>query len=130
MYKLVIGNVKITVEEDNIQRNDAIFAAKKAIAEAGRKGKVLSSIHIQMGASELETEVIEKIGAKTTRKTIKQSMADNIVSAAREKLYPTSPYAQKDGWVDGDTGQEWRGSEVDTARSEVMSKLEEWVKTL
>lgn len=130
MYKLVIGNVKITVAEDNIQRNDAIYAAKKAIAEAGRKGKILSSIHIRMGVSELETDVTEKSGAKAIRKTIKQSMADGMLSAAKEKLYPTSPYAQKDVWVDGDTGQEWRGSEVDTARGEVMAKLEEWVKTL
>lgn len=130
MYKLVIGNVKITVAEDNIQRNDAIYAAKKAIAEAGRKGKILSSIHIRMGASDLETDVTEKSGAKAVRKTLKQSMAYSIVSAAKEKFYPTSPYAQKDAWVDGDTGQEWRGSEVDTARSDIMEKLEEWVKTI
>lgn len=130
MYKLVIGNVKITVAEDNIQRTDAIYAAKKAIAEAGRKGKVLSSVYIRMGVSELEVDVTEKSGVKAIRKTIKQSMAGSVLSAAKEKLYPTSPYAQKDAWVDGDTGQEWRGSEVDTARGEVMAKLEEWVKTL
>ncbi|MCX7781419.1 MAG: hypothetical protein N2491_11050 [Negativicutes bacterium] len=130
MYKLVIGNVKVTVADDNIERNDAILAAKKAIAAAGRQGKILSQVTIRQGVADLEVEVTEKTGAKAVRKTIKQSMADNIRASVREKLYPASPYAQKDLWVDSDTGQEWRGAEVDTARSEIMAKFEEWLKTL
>ena len=130
MYKLVIGNVRVIVEEDSISRNDAIQTAKKAIADAGRKGKILSSISVRMGAEQLEAAVVEKSGAKAVRKTIKQSMADGMLTAVKEKLYPTSPYAQKDVWTDGDTGQEWRGTEVDTARSEIMAKYEEWLKTL
>ena len=130
MYKLVIGNVRINVAEDNISRNDAIQAAKKAIAEAGRKGKILSSVHIRLGSCGLETDTTEKTGAKAVRKTIKHSMADGMLAAVKEKLSPSSPYGQKDVWVDGDTGQEWRGSEVETSRDELIAKFEEWLKTV
>jgi hypothetical protein len=130
MYKLVIGNVKVTVADDNIERNDAIQSAKKAIAAAGRQGKILNHVEIRMGATDIEVEVTEKTGVKAVRKTIKQSIADSMLAAVRDKLCPSSPYAQKDIWVDGDTGQEWRGAEVDTARSEMMSKFEDWLKTL
>lgn len=130
MYKLVIGNVKITVEEDDIRREDAVRLAKQAISEAGKRGKFLSSVEIRPGAAGLEAQTVEKTGAKAVRKTIKQSMADGIITAAKEKLYPISPYAQKDAWTDSDTGQEWRGAEVETARSEIISKLEEWNKSL
>lgn len=130
MYKLVIGNVRVIVEEDNIPHKDAIQAAKNVIATAGGQGKLLSSVCIRLGAEGLETEVTEKIGAKAVRKTIKQSITDSMRIAIKEKLYPASPYAQKDIWIDGDTGQEWRGAEVDTARSELMSRFEDWIKTV
>ena len=130
MYKLVIGNVKVTVLDDDIDRSEAIREAKNAIAAAGRQGKLLSNVEIGVVAGEIEVETTEKAGVAAVRKTIKHSMADGMIAAVKEKLCPTSPYAQKDLWVDGDTGQEWRGSEVDTAREQILTAFEEWAGTI
>lgn len=130
MYKLIVGNVRVTVYGDNIPRSEAATAAKQAIAAASKQNKLLSHVEISAGDTDLEIKTTEKVGAKVAKKTLKQSMLDSLHAAIQEKLYPTSAFTKADVWFDGDTGQEWRGVEVDTARSEIMAKFTEWLKTL
>lgn len=130
MYKLIIGNVRVTVEDDAIDRLEAAALAREAVAAAARRGKLVSHIEIGAGDEGPRVEVTERAVSATVRKTVKQSMLDGVCAAAREKLFPTHAYAAKDTWIDADTGQEWHGSSVDEARQEIMAKLEEWIKTL
>ncbi len=129
MYKLIIGNVRVTVNDDSIKREQAAAYAKQAISAAGQQGKLLSHVALNTGPDGIEVDSTEKAGCRMVRKSIKQSMFDGILDAAREKLYPTGTFSQKELWFDGETGQEWRGAEVDTARTEVLTKLEEWIKS-
>ncbi len=129
MYKLIIGNVRVTVEDDAIDRLEAAALAREAVAAAARRGKLISHIEIGAGDEGPRIEVTERTVSATTRKTVRQSMLDGVCAAAREKLFPTHAYAAKDTWIDADTGQEWHGGSVDEARQEIMAKLEEWVKT-
>lgn len=130
MYKLIIGNVRISVMNDDIKREEATSAAKKAIAAASQRSKLLSHVEVNTGPNGLEVTTTEKIGAKVTRKTIKQSMLDGVYTSAREKFFPTSAFSQKDSWFDGDTGQEWSGEAVRVAREEVLKELEVWIKSV
>lgn len=130
MYKLIIGNVRVTVNDDSIKREQAAAHAKQAISAAGQQGKLLSHVELCAGPDGIEVATIEKTGCRMIRKTIKQSMLDGILDAAKEKFYPTGTFSQKELWFDSETGQEWRGVEVDTARSEVLARLEEWVKSV
>ena len=130
MYKLIIGNVRVTVNDDSIKREQAAAYAKQAITAANHQGKLLSHVELSAGPDGIEVASTEKAGCRMIRKTIKQSMLDGILDAAKEKLYPTGTFSQKDLWFDGETGQEWRGVEVDTARAEVLAKLEEWIKSV
>lgn len=130
MYKLIIGNVRVTVLDEEIGRDQAAAVARQALADASRQSKLLSHIEISLGEYGTEIKTTEKHGHKVSRKTIKQSMADAIYSAAREKLYPNSAFVSKDTWFDSDTGQEWFGESVDVAREEVLAKLEQWIKTV
>ncbi len=130
MYKLIIGNVRVTVNDDSIKREQAAAYAKQAIATASQQGKLLSHVELSAGPDGIEVASTEKAGCRMARKTIKQSMLDGILDAAKEKLYPTGTFSQKDLWFDGETGQEWRSVEVDTARAEVLAKLEEWIKSV
>lgn len=129
MYKLIIGNVRVTVNDDSIKREQAAAYAKQAISTAGQQGKLLSHVELSAGPDGIESTVTEKAGCRMIRKTIKQSMLDGLLDAAKEKFYPTGTFSQKDLWFDSETGQEWRGVEVDTARAEVLAKLEEWIKS-
>ncbi|HWR41523.1 hypothetical protein [Sporomusa sp.] len=130
MYKLIIGNVRVTVDDDSIKREQAAAYAKQAISTAGQQGRLLSHVELSSGPDGIEVATTEKAGCRTIRKSIKQSMLDGIFDAAKEKLYPTGNFSQKDLWFDSETGQEWRGVEVDTARGEVLAKLEEWIKSV
>jgi len=130
MYKLIIGNVRITVSEDTISREQAAAAARQAISNAQSQGKIISHIAISEGESGLEVKHTEKVGQRVTRKNVKHSMLDGMHDAINEKLYPTGIYSNKDVWFDSDTGQEWRGSEVDTARDELVAQFEAWMKTI
>lgn len=130
MYKLIIGNVRITVTDDSIGRNESTAAARQAIAAAGQQGKLLSHVEVALGDSGLDVKTTEKTGSKVARKTIKQSMLDGMNLAIKEKLYPTGTFSNKEVWYDADTGQEWRGSEVDSARSDLLAKFGEWMKTV
>jgi len=130
MYKLIIGNVRITVSEDTISREQAAAAARQAISIAQSQGKIISHIAISEGESGLVVEHTEKAGLRVTRKNVKNSMLDGMHDAINEKLYPSGIYCNKDVWFDSDTGQEWRGSEVDNARDELVAKFKAWIKTL
>ncbi len=129
MYKLILGNTKINVT-DEIDRKDAISAAKQAISEAGEQGKLLSQIDIYLEEQEIKVSTVERTGSRTSRKTIKQSMLDAIVISAQEKLYPSGDFTDKDLWFDIDTGQEWYGNDIEIARTDIIEKLKEWIKTV
>jgi len=130
MYKLIIGKVRVTVTDDGISRDQSTAAARQAILTANQQGKLLSHIEISGGGDTgIEVKTTEKTGCRIARKTIKQSMLDGMHAAIKEKLYPTGAFTNKDVWFDSDTGQEWRGTEVDSARSELLAKFEEWMKS-
>ncbi|CUH94131.1 hypothetical protein P22_0193 [Propionispora sp. 2/2-37] len=130
MYKLIIGNVRITVYDDAITRQEAAVTAKDAIHTAETQGKQLSHIELQLGPDGIEVKTTEKIGNKALRKTVKHSMLDGMLAAVKEKLSPTTAFSNKELWIDGDTGQEWRGSEVASTRDELLAKFEEWLKQM
>ena len=130
MYKLIIGNVRVSVLDDNINVDQAAMMAREAISTAGKHGKLLSQIEIASGEYGPEIESKEKLGHKVVRKTIKQSMVDGVIAAAREKLFPNNAFMSKDSWFDGDTGQEWHGDTVNEAREEIMLRLENWLKNV
>jgi len=130
MYKLIIGNVRVTVLSEDINRDQVTTMVRQALATASRQGKLLSHIEISSGEYGPELKTSEKIGHKVVRKTIKQSMLDSMHIAVREKLFPNNAFANRDSWFDGDTGQEWFGEAVDLAREEIMAKLEAWMKTV
>jgi hypothetical protein len=130
MYKLIIGNVRITVSDDTIGREQAATAARQAISLAQSQGKGISHIAIKIGENGLDVKTTEKIGHRVSRKTIKHSMLDGMHYAITEKLYPSGNFTNKDSWFDSDTGQEWRGSEVDSTRDELVAKFEAWMKTI
>lgn len=128
MYKFIIGNVRITVDDDDITHDQAIRAARQAIQAAGGQGKLLSHIELSRTEDGIDAATTERVGSKMLRKSLKQSMLDAVLSAAQEKLNPTDTYTSKDAWFDSDTGQEWHGGEVASLREEVLAKLETWVK--
>ncbi|MBC8015135.1 MAG: hypothetical protein H7X79_05255 [Sporomusaceae bacterium] len=130
MYKLIIGNVRITVSDDTIAREPAATAARQAISIAQSQGKSISHIAISAGEEGLEVKTTEKAGTRVSRKTIKHSMLDGMYCAINEKLYPSGNFSNKDAWYDVDTGQEWRGSEVDNTRDDLVAKFEAWMKTI
>ncbi|HMM20151.1 MAG TPA: hypothetical protein PKA10_05375 [Selenomonadales bacterium] len=127
MYKLIIGNVRVSVD-DSIGREEAAAIARQQVAIAAQQGKLLSHVEIDPGDDGPEIKLTERAGGRLAKKTLKQSMLDGILSAAQEKLYPTHMFANKDTWFDVDTGQEWYGGEVDAAREEMLAKLEAWTK--
>lgn len=130
MYKLIIGNVRVNVSDDNISRTQAVNAARQAILDAVNQNKLLSSVEISRLGDELEVNTIERTGAKLLRKSLKQSMLDGILTAACEKLSPSDGFSLKDAWFDNDTSQEWHGSDVINIRDELINKLEEWIKNV
>lgn len=128
MYKFIIGNVRITVDDDDITHGQAIQAARQAIQAASGEGKLLSHIELSRTEDGIDAATTERVGSKLLRKSLRQSMLDAVLSAAQEKLNPTDTYTNKDAWYDGDTGQEWHGGEVASLREALIAKLEEWVK--
>ncbi|KYZ77408.1 hypothetical protein AXX12_04645 [Anaerosporomusa subterranea] len=126
MYKLIIGNVRIAIHDDAIPREKAIAAAQEAVQKAGRAGKHLSQIDIFQSDEGISVKTIEKAGARASRKTLKQSMYDSILAAAKENL--ASSAAGPDSWTDDDSGQQWHGSEVEAARSQILTELSAWLK--
>lgn len=127
MYKLIIGNVRIAVHDESIERQRAIAAAHEAVQKAGRSGKQLSQIDLFGTDTGISITVTEKTGLRAGRKTLRQSMYDSILAAAEEKLAATQPKGQ-DNWSDSESGQQWHGSEVTAARSQVLTELKNWLK--
>lgn len=130
MYKLIIGNVRITVSDDAISREQAATAARQAISIAQSQGKLLSHIEINAGETDLEVLPTEKSGNRSSRKTIKHSMLDGMQAAIHEKLYPVGSFSNKDSWFDSETGQEWNGGCVSDTRDEIMKAFEEWATSV
>jgi hypothetical protein len=126
MYKLIIGNVRITIHDDAIARDKAIAAAQEAVQKAGRAGKPLSQIDIFQTDDGVSVKTTEKAGARASRKTLKQSMYDSILIAAKETL--ASSATGLDSWIDDDSGQQWHGSEVEAARNQILTELCAWLK--
>lgn len=131
MYKLIIGNTRVSVLADNIKNDLAAAAAREALAAANRNGKSLSMIEIDVNESgNLRVNTVERAASKSIRKTIKQSLLDGLNAAIREKLFPTDTFTPKDAWYDSETGQEWHGETVNTAKEDVIHEFEEWSKAL
>jgi hypothetical protein len=130
MYKLIIGNVRVTVTEDSISREQAAEAARNALNTAHQQGKILSYIEVSADDTGLQVSVTEKEGLRSVRKTLKQSMLDDMYVSVKEKLYPTNVFTNKEVWYDGDTGQEWHGADVENVRSELIAKFEKWVNDI
>lgn len=131
MYKLIIGNTRITVLSDKIKNNQAATIARETLAKARKNGKLLSHIEISLEESgNIQVNTTEKNPGKTVRKNIKQSMLDGMSTAVQEKLYPSNNFTSKDCWYDADTGQEWHGEECNLAREELFAKFKEWIKNV
>jgi hypothetical protein len=129
MYKLIIGSVRVTVNDDSIKRDCAATLVRQAIAAATQQGKLLSHVEISMGDDGPEIFTTDRVGYRSVRKTLKQSMLDGIGVAAREKLFPSATFSQKDVWFDGETGQDWTGEPVRQTREEIIGDFEEWLKS-
>ena len=105
--------------------------AKQVIADAAQQGLMLAQVEISSGISgEPEIKTVARTGGTANRKTLKQSMVDAICEAARQRLGPEPYGGGRDYWLDEETGAEWRGSEVGRVRTEILYKLDEWVKTV
>ena len=128
MYKLIIGNVKISVLNDKIKHQEAIQAAKQAIHQAAAQGKLFSQIEIDVSDNGLIVQTTEKNICRSLRKTLHQSLMDGILLTIKEKMYPTSTFLPKDLWIDPETGQEWRGAIVESTKDKVIQELAAWVK--
>lgn len=130
MYKFIIGNVRISVIDDNISHDQAINAARQAILTANNENKMLS--HIELNASDdgIEVNTTEKVGTKLLRKSLKQSLLDGMLHSVNEKLVPTETYGTKENWYDSDTGQEWHGELVSETKDELLKAFEEWSATV
>lgn len=126
MYKLIIGNTRVTVHDDTISRMAAVAAAQEAVQSAARSGKQLSQIDIQQTADGLHVDTVEKSGIRSCRKTVKQSMIDCIITSASETLCANG--TSSDNWLDPDSGQQWHGSEVETVRKQLLASLDAWSK--
>lgn len=130
MYKFIIGNVRITVVDDDISRDQAVNAARQAIATANSQNKLLSLIELNKSEDGIDVATTERSGSKLLRKSLKQSMLDAMLRAINEKLNPTDTFTAKDTWYDDDTGQEWHGAEIAAIREELIEKFEEWSKNV
>lgn len=130
MYKFIIGNVRITVIDDDISHDQAINTARQSILTAGNQNKLLSHIEINKSDDGVDVTITEKTGAKMLRKSLKQSMLDAMLVSITEKLNPTDGFTAKDVWYDNDTAQEWHGGDVSATRSKLIEEFESWYKTI
>jgi hypothetical protein len=126
MYKLIIGNVRVTVHDDATPRPAAIAAAQDAVQKAGRTGKQLSQIDVYQTEDGVRVKTTEKVGTRSNRKTLKQSMYDSVLAAAKETL--KSGGSGHDTWFDDDSGQQWHGTEVESVRNQIFAELSAWLK--
>lgn len=127
MYKLILGNTRVTVADDTIRRADATLAARRAICEAKSDGRQLSHIEIRQVGDELTCEVTARAGSSSMRKTLHQSIRDSLVATLTESFFPNSTFEDSRFWQDSDTGQEWSGQIVLVAKEDVLKEVRTWL---
>lgn len=126
MYKLILGNTRVTVHDDHIRRSEASACARQALAEAKAGGQQLSQIDIRLTDSGLITEVTAKPHTTTIRKTLHQSIRDSLAATLSDSFFPDSTFQDSRYWQDSDTGQEWSGQLVLTAKEDILEEIRTW----
>lgn len=127
MYKLILGNTRVTVHDDTIRRGDATIKARQAIYEAKSDGKQLSHIDIRQEGATLTCEVTARAGKSLARKTLHQSIRDSLIATLTESFFPSSTFEDSRFWQDSDTGQEWSGQIVLVAKEDVLKEVRTWL---
>lgn len=129
MYKLILGNTRITVHDDQIRRSDASSCARQALQEAKANGQQLSQIDIRRTESGLVAEVTTKPHSAVIRKTLHQSIRDSLVATLSDSFFPSSTFQDSRFWQDSDTGQEWSGQIVLTAKEDILEEIRTWLSS-
>lgn len=127
MYKLILGSTRITVHDDSIPRAEASRCARQALKEAKSSGQQLSHIDIRQGSSGLMTETTARPQLSTARKTLHQSIRDSLVATLSDSFFPTGTFQDNRFWQDGDTGQEWSGDVVISAKEDILEEVRTWL---
>ena len=127
MYKLILGSTRITVHDDTISRAEASLCARQALKEAKSSGHQLSHIDIRQGESGLRTETTTKPQLSTARKTLHQSIRDSLVATLSDSFFPTGTFQDNRFWQDSDTGQEWSGQVVISAKEDILEEVRTWL---
>lgn len=126
MYRLILGNIRVTVTDDSITREQATAAARQAIAAANQQGRLLSHIEMYATSDGIDVKISEKAGNRSSRKTLKQSLLDSMHAAVKEKLYPANAYHDDNVWFDSETGQEWHGESITETKDEILQSFKDW----
>lgn len=127
MYKLILGSARITVHDDTIPRSEASHCARQALQEARSSGHQLSHIEIRRGEGGLITETTTRPQVSTARKTLHQSIRDSLVATLEGSFFPTDTFQDDRFWQDSDTGQEWSGQVVLTAKKDILEEVRTWL---
>lgn len=127
MYKLILGNTRVTVHDDKIKRGDATLRARQVLNEAKSSGKQLSHIDIRLIDGTLTCEVTARTGASLARKTLHQSIRDSLVTTLTDSFFPTNTFEDSRFWQDADTGQEWNGQIVLVAKEDILKEVRTWL---
>lgn len=127
MYKLILGNTRVTVHDDSIRRTDATVCARQALTEAKANGKQLSHIDIRQTDGNLTYEVTARTGSSIARKTLHQSIRDSLVATLTDSFFPTGTFEDSRFWQDTDTGQEWSGQIVLVAKEDILKEVRTWL---
>lgn len=127
MYKLILGNTRVSVHDDKIRRADATLRARQALNEAKASGKQLSHIDIRQIDGILTCEVTARPNSTTARKTLHQSIRDSLVATLTDSFFPASTFEDSRFWQDPDTGQEWSGQIVLVAKEDILKEVRTWL---
>ena len=127
MYKLILGSTRITVHDDTISRAEASLCARQVLKEAKSSGHQLSHIDIRQGENGLRTETTTKPQLSTARKTLHQSIRDSLVATLTDSFFPTGTFQDNRFWQDSDTGQEWSGQVVISAKEDILEEVRTWL---
>ena len=127
MYKLILGSTRITVHDDSISRAEASRCARQALKEARSSGQQLSHIDIRQGTSGLITETTTRPQMSAARKTLHQSIRDSLVTTLEGSFFPTGTFQDNRFWQDSDTGQEWSGELVISAKEDILEEVRAWL---
>ncbi|MBP3400313.1 MAG: hypothetical protein J6K70_00910 [Selenomonadales bacterium] len=127
MYKLILGSTRIAVHDDNIPRAEASRCARQALQKAKSNGEQLSHIDIRQADGKLITETTTKPQVSTARKTLHQSIRDSLVATLSDNFFPTGTFQDNRFWQDSDTGQEWSGEVVISAKEDILEEVRTWI---